>query len=164
MSCLYFCLALLSLPAMILFWAGNKSKVADLNELITVTSLGNIGDSPLACGEGSFDKKGQVNANSQTTIEMQCRYGKIGDIVEFGQLSSSSYSTCQSFYNHNQDSSTNSEPYQWYFFPEQCEIGEFEEAEREKFYTEFDEQCVGKRRCKFRFNFSMLPPSQCTFA
>ena len=57
MSCLYFWLAVLSLPAMILFWAGNKSKVADLNELITVTSLGNIGDSPVACGEGKFSAK-----------------------------------------------------------------------------------------------------------
>ena len=57
MSCLYFWLAVLSLPAMILFWAGNKSKVADLNELITVTSLGNIGESPIACGEGKFSAK-----------------------------------------------------------------------------------------------------------
>ena len=57
-------MALLSLPAMILFWAGNKSKVADLNELITVTSLGNIGDSPLACGVGNFENQGIVNAFS----------------------------------------------------------------------------------------------------
>ena len=45
---------------MILFWAGNKSKVADLNELITVTSLGNIGESPIACGEGRFSAKEQI--------------------------------------------------------------------------------------------------------
>ena len=52
MSCLYFCMALLSIPAMVFFWAGNKSKVANLNELITMVSVGNIGESPLACGEG----------------------------------------------------------------------------------------------------------------
>ena len=149
---------------MILFWAGNKSKVADLNELITITSLGNIGESPIACGEGKFSAKTEINESVQTTIEMQCRYGKIGDIIEFGQISQSSYSTCQSFYNHNSDSNTKSTPYEWYFFPEGCEHNNFEESVREKIYTEFDEQCNGKRKCKFRFNFGMLPANQCTFA
>ena len=55
MSCLYFCLGLLSVPAMALFWASGESKVADLNELITATSLGNIGGSAVACGQGGFE-------------------------------------------------------------------------------------------------------------
>ena len=55
MACLYFTLGLISLPAMIFFYSGNKSNVASLNEIIAMVSVGNIGESPIACGEGKFD-------------------------------------------------------------------------------------------------------------
>ena len=54
MSCLYLCLGVISLPTMALFWTSGESKIADLNELITATSLGNIGGSNVACGQGGF--------------------------------------------------------------------------------------------------------------
>ena len=70
MACLYFTLGLLSLPAMIFFYSGNKTSVASLNELITMVSVGNIGESPIACGEGKFDEFKTADDQIVATINL----------------------------------------------------------------------------------------------
>ena len=94
MACLYFTMGLLSLPAIVFFYNGNKSKIASVNELITMVSLGNIGESPVACGEGRFDDFKTADGQIVASIDLQCRYGHIAEITEFGQLASSQYSAC----------------------------------------------------------------------
>ena len=87
MACLYFIMGVLSLPAMVFFYSGNKSNVATFNELITMVSVGNIGESPIACGEGEFGKVrvGATSTQNVGTINLQCRYGHLESMIGFGQ-------------------------------------------------------------------------------
>ena len=85
MACLYFMMALLSIPAMILFYNGNTERSADLelNSIITQLSLGNLGASNTACGSGAFDEKTTIDKLKIASINLSCPYGKLFAIKDF---------------------------------------------------------------------------------
>lgn len=124
MACVYFTMAVLSIPSMVFFYAGNKSTIGNLNELITKVSVGNIGESPEACGEAGFvsgtDRSGQNVLRS--SISLQCRYGVMDELAVFGGISSNQFATCQSYYEYTKSSTSRDEPFEWNFFPERCEL------------------------------------------
>ena len=91
MACLYFMMALLSIPSMFIFYKGNteRSSDLDLNSVITQLSLGNLGASNTACSSGVYDKKNtitiEVDDDSKkslkiATIKLSCPYGKLSEI------------------------------------------------------------------------------------
>ena len=85
MACLYFVMAVLSIPAMFIFYNGNTERSSDLDigSLVTQFSLGNLGASDTACGSGVYDKKNVVDGNKIASIPLSCPYGKLAAIQNF---------------------------------------------------------------------------------
>lgn len=96
MSILYFVAAVVSIPTMLFYSSGN-SEFSQLNilepeSLIQWLSLAALGDSNIACGSGVFDTTPKEDGSSQgftAQIPIQCQYGELESILDFGQLPAS---------------------------------------------------------------------------
>ena len=84
-ACVYFIMAVLSLPAMFFFYYGNKNK-ASWTDMITKVSVGNIGDSPFACADDMFLETniGDDFQDSTAFMNLSCRYGTLETMTNFG--------------------------------------------------------------------------------
>ena len=82
MACLYFVMALLSVPAMTIFYHGNTERSSDLelSAVIAQFSLGNLGASNTACGSGIFDENNEIDGMQIASINLSCPYGKLHTI------------------------------------------------------------------------------------
>lgn len=92
----FFVMTILSIPSMTFYVSGNLEIPSNLKSAITAVSLGNIGASLLACNSGTYQYQADLQ-DYKATISLQCSYGTLDGIREFGQVSVASYIDCASF-------------------------------------------------------------------
>lgn len=137
---------------MTFYLSGNLAKPTDLKSALTAISMGNIGATQIACGDGSYVFDSKLN-DYKTKIELQCSYGVLDGLKDFGQLSAVSFVDCPSY-------QKNSDEFSFPFLPQQCNWQKFSESERSFIEDQFKFNCVGQSRCDIKFNQKQLP-SKC---
>ena len=98
MCCEYFIMAVMSIPTMLLFSSGHstnglevidkeyESKTDLIIQGIAMLSLGNMGDSHLACGQGIYTLN--EFRESEASIDLTCPQGRMTSLATFGQVPS----------------------------------------------------------------------------
>ncbi|CDW83214.1 UNKNOWN [Stylonychia lemnae] len=144
-----FCLmALLSIPAYIFFFSGNSadtSNYSNLKYILAAFSLGNIGQSQIACNSAQVSDGG---------INLYCPIGSLNSIKTFGQALISRQQTC----------SRSVGEAELIYEPSTCDytsINNFGYQNQLNLYQNFTRYCFGKVSCTFPLTQQMIP-ANCT--
>jgi hypothetical protein len=115
---LFIIMTILSLPSMMFYLSGNMTIPSDLKSALTAISLGNIGATTLACNAQNPIPPEGGPETSKTTFNMQCSYGVLGKLQNWGQVSAFSFVSCEK-YTTEIDEGDGS--YQFPFYPQTCQ-------------------------------------------
>ena len=85
LGCMFLLMFLLSIPAICFFSYGTELTEGSFTKIVTAASLGNLGTSKPVCKTGSYDLA--TGANPKAAIFLDCPFGDLYAISEFGQLS-----------------------------------------------------------------------------
>ena len=85
LGCMFLLMFFLSIPAICFFFYGTELTDASFTKIVTAASLGNLGTSKPVCKTGVYDLTSGVNP--QAGIFLDCPFGTLYSITEFGQLS-----------------------------------------------------------------------------
>ena len=80
-------MSVLSIPSIILYASGTSVKEIMDGETIAKLSLGNIGQSNMACGSSRME-------NDVAEFSFNCPFGTLGAMTNFGQLSARQTINC----------------------------------------------------------------------
>ena len=85
LGCMFLLMFLLSIPSICFFFYGTELTDSSFTKIVTAASLGNLGTSKPVCKTGRYDLTSGVNP--QAGIFLDCPFGDLYAISEFGQLS-----------------------------------------------------------------------------
>ena len=116
---LFLIMTILSVPSMLFYMSGNMAIPNDLKASLTAISLGNIGATTLACSatKPAPPLEGEIET-SAVTFNMQCSYGVLGKIENWGQISAFSYVSCEKY---TSDEAEGDEAYDFPIYPNACQ-------------------------------------------
>ena len=85
MAFMFFFISLLSVAPMIFFYFGTQSDFSSPYDLITGTSLGNLGQAQRVCSYEHFDFV-SVSDTYESELSLSCPYGNLDSIEVMGQM------------------------------------------------------------------------------
>eukprot|EP00347_Sterkiella_histriomuscorum_P010278 403376914 len=139
---LFLLFAILSLPAYLLFFSGNKTEGEEITIkfILSAFTLGNIGQSQQTCNYDTF------GSNSETYIPLLCSYGTFEKIKNFGLAKSGT--KCPQDENNNLDIDSD------------CSRNSLIKEQKDIVDERFEEECYGQKSCNFTIKSSDFQP-QC---